>query len=229
MVIVINFKNNAKLSLYGGSQKESWNAFIIPIEIKIGTQSGFGCAMFWYPKNIKEFDIQEIPTKIKRIFNRTDLPSPEKPLISFADKEAISVFVSGEKGSAISSLRVIQETRGADFLDKRNRGQQILNALVDQVSTNPLKRSIRLQSLIDSESKLAQQKRQRSGSLAKTFFPDPHDFSDLDYHVPQGFIISVSAIERHLKEHPEIRQVLQVIEDIAYEKVSGDLKDACDK
>lgn len=225
--VVINFKNNAKIPLFGGSQQESWNAFLIPVEIKCNTIPGYGMAIFWYPKNLREFDIQEIPTKIKRIFNRTDFPSPEKFLISFADKEAQSVLVTGGKGSSVAILRQIQETKGEDLLDKRNRSQQILNALVDQVSTNPLKRSIRVQNLISNKTEKA--RAQRAGSIAKSIFPDPHDFDVPDFHVPQGFVISVSAVESHIKSNSGISKALKEMEDVAYEKVDGSLKEACER
>lgn len=224
---VINFKNNLKVPLCGGSRKESWNAFIVPIEIKFNNEVGSGIALFWYPKNLREFDIQEIPTKIRRIFNRNDFPSADKLVVSFVDKAAESVLVSGGKGSSLAILRAIQETKGKDFLDKRDRSQQILNALVDQVSTNPLKRSMRVQSLLMETSK--QKSRQRAGSIAQSIFPDPHDFDVPEYHVPQGFIISVSAFEQHLLNNPEIRNFLNQLEEIAYERTSGDLLDACKK
>lgn len=225
--VVVNFKNNAKIPLCGGSRKESWNAFIIPIEIKFNTEIGSGVAIFWYPKNLREFDIQEIPTKIRRIFNRTDFPNADKLVVSFAEKAAESVLVSGGKGSSIAILRTIQETNGKDFLDKRGRGHEMLNALVDQVSSNPLKRSLRVQNLMKvGEPRRA---RKRAGSIAQTIFPDPHDFDVPEYHVPQGFIVSVSAVEQHLTNNPKIRSFLNELEDVAYEKTSGDLKDACEK
>ena len=223
----MNFKNNAKVPLYGGSQQESWNAFIVPVEIKFNTQAGFGYAIFWYPKNLREFDIQEIPTKIKRIFNRNDLPSPKNLLVSFSDKEAESVLVSGGKGSSIAILRAIQETNGKHLLDNRARSHQILNALVDQVSANPLKRSIRVQSLLDNG--VPQTARQRSGSVAKSIFPDAHDFDIPEFYVPHGFIISVSAIDQHLKNNSNIKHVLNELEAVAYEKTPGNLKTACEK
>lgn len=226
-VVVVSFKNKEKMPLYGGSQNDSWNAFIIPIDIRFNAVKGSGFAMFWYPKNLREFDIQEIPTKIKRIFNRTDVPSPDKLVISFADMEAQSVSVSGGKGSSLAILRVIQETKGEDFLDKRNRSQQILNALVDQVSTNPLQRSIRVQSLLQNG--VSKVEKQRAGSIAKIIFPDPHDFDVPDYHVPQGFIVSVSAIEQHLKSHQAITTHLKNLEDVAYERTAGDVKEFCAK
>lgn len=224
-VIVALFKRHLKIPLFGGSQHECWNAFIVPVEIRCNTNVGYGAAIFWYPKNLREFDIQEIPTKIKRIFNHSDLPSPDKLLLSFAQREAQSVLVSGGKGSSVAILRVIQETKGADFLDKRDRSQQIVNALIDQVSANPLKRSTRVQSLMKDG--VPQRGRQRSGSLTKEIFPDPHDFDVPDYHVPQGFIVSVSAMDRHLKENLGIRDRLQELEDIAYERIEGNIQDAC--
>lgn len=224
-IVVVNFKNKEKVQLFGGSQNESWNAFIIPIEIKINTVIGYGSAIFWYPQNLSEFDIQEIPSKIKRIFNRTDVPSPSKLLVSFTDKDAQSVLVTGGKGSSVAILQVIQETNGADFLDNRDRGHKILNALVDQVSVNPLKPSFKLQSLLEQDA--TKEARQRGGSIAKAIFPDPHDFDVPDYLVPQGFIVSVSAINEHLKSNSLIRSYLEELEEIAHERASGDIQEAC--
>lgn len=227
-IVVANFKNKMKIPLYGGSRDETWNAFVIPLEIKCNIKTGSGVAIFWYPRNMSEFDIQEIPTTIKRIFNRHDKPSQNKLLVSFTDWEAQSVHVAGGKGSSLAILRVIEETKGQDFLDKTNRSQQILNALVDQVSGNPLKRSIRVKNLLESR---AQGRQQRSGSLAKSFFPDPHDFDMPEFLVPQGFIISVSALERHLQTicDRKVVSLLQELEDVAYERVEGKLEDFCQR
>lgn len=148
-------------------------------------------------------------------------------MISFADKVAESVFVSGGKGSSIAILRAIQESNGKHLLDTRARSNQILNALVDQVSTNPLKRSIRVQSLLDNG--IPQEARQRSGSVAKSIFPDPHDFDVPEFHVPEGFLISVSAFEQHVKVNANVGKALNDLEGVAYEKVDGDLKNACEK
>jgi hypothetical protein len=224
----VSFKNKSKIPLYGGSRTDAWNAFVIPIEIKFNVVSGLGYAIFWYPNNIKEFDVQEIPTKIKRIFNRTDHPSPERLLVSFADREAQSVLVSGGKGSSLAILRIIQESDSrAEFLDKRDRSNQILNALVDQVSTNPLKRSLRVQKLLSDG--VPQRGRQRAGSIATAIFPDPHDFDVPEFHVPQGFVVSVSAFQLHLKENPSINETLKELEDIVYKRVEGDPQNACEK
>lgn len=225
--VMVSFKNNAKIPLQGGAQGESWNAFVIPTEIRFNTTIGFGSAIFWYPKNLHEFDIQEIPTRIKRIFNRKDVASPDKLVLSFTDNESQSVLVSGGKGSSLAILRVIQESKGEEFLDKRNRGHQILNALVDQVSTNPLKRSIRVQNILtNGDGRVG---RHRSGSIAKTIFPDPHDFEFPEFHVPQGFVVSVAGMERHLNENPKIKESLKQLEAIAYERKSGSLKEACER
>lgn len=225
-IVMVSFKNNAKVPLHGGAQSESWNAFVIPTEIRFNTTVGFGSAVFWYPNNVREFDIQEIPTKIKRIFNRKDIASPDKLVLSFTENESQSVLVSGGKGSSLAILRVIQESKGEEFLDKRNRGHQILNALVDQVSTNPLKRSIRVQSILTNENGAP---RHRTGSIAKTIFPDPHDFEFPEFHVPQGFVVSVSAMDKHLKDNPEIGESLKQLEAIAYERTPGSLNEACEK
>lgn len=226
-VVVVNFKNKMKIPLFGGSRKESWNAFVIPLEIKCNVKSGHGAAIFWYPKNLREFDIQEIPTTIKRIFNRNDKPTPKKLLLSFADWEAQSVQVAGGKGSSLAILRVIQETKGEELLDHRNRSQQILNALVDQVSANPLKRSIRVKTVL--EGLAAKPRQQRSGSLAKMVFPDPNDFDIPEFQVAQGFIISVSALDMHLQanENEHVVSALKELENVAYERVEGNLEDAC--
>jgi hypothetical protein len=223
--LVVTFKNNVKLPLYGGPQQESWNAFIIPVDIKCNNKLGHGTAIFWYPKNFKEFDIEEIPTKIKRIFNRTDPPRPDKLLLSFQDKEAQSVLVSGGKGSSLAILRVIQETKGGHFLDKRNRAQQILNVLVDQASLNPLKRSTRVNDVMDKEA--GKVRTERSGSIAKVIFPDPHDFDVPDFEVPEGFIVSVAALDKHVKMNQSVRTSLQQLEDVAYRRVERQLEATC--
>lgn len=226
--VVVNFKNKAKVPLTGGSQKDSWNAFVIPIEIKFDSQVGFGFAIFWYPKKVKIFDIQEIPTTIKRIFNRTDVPSNNKQVVAFSDKEAESVLVSGGKGSSLAVLQVIQQSKGKDFLDKRERRHRILDALVDQVSSQPLKRSIRVQTLLDGQTSKSSTT-ETTESIVKAIFPDSNDVEFPDYHVPQGFIISVSAIDQHVAQHPNIKRFLSELESIAYERVSSDLQNACMK
>ena len=223
-VAMISFKNKAKVPLNGGAQKDSWNAFIIPVEIRFNNIIGHGSAIFWYPKIHQEFDVQEIPSTIRRIFNRNDAASPTQLVLSFADKESQSVLVSGGKGSSIAILRAIQETKAEDFLDKSNRSQQILNALVDTVSTNPLKRSIRVQSLLNKQE---QSEGQPAGSIAKSIFPDPLDFDVPDFFVPQGFIVSVSAFDRHVENNQKIAKALMILKDVAYEKTEGSIKDVC--
>lgn len=122
-------------------------------------------------------------------------------------------------------LRTIQESETRlQFFDKKFRSHQILNALVDQVSTNPMKRSIRVETLISD-----QQKRQRVGSIVTEIFPDPHDFDVPEFHVPQGFIVSVSALERHLTDNPEVKKTLIKLENVTSEKVAGDIKETCDE
>lgn len=226
IVVVVNFKNKTKIPLLGGSQNENWNAFVIPIEIKFNTIVGFGCAVLWYPKNINEFDIQNIPTKIRRIFNRSDRPSQDKLLLSFTDKEAQSVLVSGGKGASLATLQIIQEPDSrSDFLDKTDRKNQILSALVDQVSTNPLKRSLRVQKLLTDG--IPQRDRKRAGSIAAAIFPDPHDFEVPEFFVPQGFVISTSALQLHLENNPGIFSELKNLEDVVYERTKGDVQEAC--
>lgn len=111
-IAVVTFKNNDKVPLFGGYVGEKWNAFIVPVDIVCNCIRGYGVAVFWYPRNIRHFEYEDIPTKIKRIFNRTDLPSPERQILSFTDKEAQSVLVSGGKGCSLATLRIIQETKG---------------------------------------------------------------------------------------------------------------------
>lgn len=226
IIVVVNFKNKSKIPLFGRSQNENWNAFVIPIEIKFNTVVGFGCAIFWYPKCINEFDVQEIPTKIRRIFSRSDRPSQDKLLLSFNDKEAQSVLVAGGKGASLAILRIIQEPHSrAEFLDKRDRSNQILSALVDQASTNPLKRSLQVQNLLSEG--VHRRCRTRAGSLAAAIFPDPHDFDVPEFIVPQGFVISTSALQIHLDNNPKIFPLLKNLEDVVYERVKGDVQEAC--
>lgn len=153
--IVVNFKTDLKLPLFGECSK----AFIVPLEVTYNAIVGYGMAIFCYPENSRG-----IPTKIKKIFNNSHLPSPDKLLISFDEKEAKSVAVAGGKGSSIAILKDIQDSK---------------------------------------------------------------DNNVPDYFVPQGFIVSVSAMDQHLKENPEIKDRLKELEDIAYEKVDGDIHEAC--
>jgi hypothetical protein len=168
--IDVVFKNKAKISLFGGSSLHGWDEIIIPIEIKFNGELGFGCAMFWYPKTIREFVIQEIPNTMERIGTRTDYPMPSQLLVSFDEKEAQSVLISGRKGSSLAILQAIQEKKSPE-----------------------LKQSIP------------------------------------DYVLPQGFIISASAFERHLRLNSQISCGLKELENVAYEKIPGDLKDVCEK
>lgn len=69
--------------------------------------------------------------------------------------------------------------------------------------------------------------RQRSGSITKTMYPDPNDVDTPDFFVPQGFIISVSAFEEHLKNHIDVRRAIKEMENIAYERIEGNLEEAC--
>ncbi|KAL7035897.1 hypothetical protein ACKWTF_008613 [Chironomus riparius] len=226
-IAVVTFKNNEKVPLFGGYVGEKWNAFVVPVDIVCNCVRGYGVAVFWYPRNIRHFEYEDIPTKIKRIFNRNDLPSPEKQILSFADKEAQSVLVSGGKGCSLATLRRIQESKGGDLLDPRSRSFHVFNALVDNLSTPALRRSMRAKQLMESEQ--PRTGRQRSGSITKTIFHDPNDVDTPDFFVAQGFVVSVSAFDEHVKNNVEISNALKEMEDIAYEKTVGSLEEACKK
>lgn len=224
-VAVVTFRNSEKVPLFGGSVGERWNAFIVPVDIMCNTVRGYGIAVFWYPRNIRQYEIEEFPTRIKRIFHRLDSPSVDKQVISFADKDAQSILVAGGKASSLAILRIIQETKGEELLDYRGRNFQVLNALVDQFSSNSLNRQMKAKFLISDEPITG---RQRSGSITKSIFPDPNDSIDTpDFYVPQGFIISVSAFFEHIRKFNEIRRLIKELEAITCEKVEGDIKEAC--
>lgn len=135
--------------------------------------------------------------------------------------------MSGGKGSSLAILRVIQETKGEQFLDSTNRNYQVLNALVDQfslpIAANKL---LKNKQLFDNEIKSG---RQRSGSITKTIFPDPNDIDAPEFYIPQGFLVSVSAYEEHMKSFLEIRRALRELESIVHEKIKGDVEAACQK
>lgn len=192
-MIVANFKEKLKVPLCGGLQKESWNAFIVPLEIRCNSHNGFGFAVFWYPRMSEEFVVQVKPPTIKRIFSCIDRPSSDKPLVLVGDKNAQSVLVAGGKGSSIAILRSIQDTKKEVFPDKRNTSQQV--------------------SPIESITSL---------------FSDSKELNVLDYHVPQGFIVSVAAFERHLRDNPKIAEALHGVEEVAYERVPGELRNFCE-
>lgn len=72
-----------------------------------------------------------------------------------------------------------------------------------------------------------QPRRERSGSITKTIFHDPNDVDTPDFFVAQGFVVSVSAFDEHVKRNEEIRSALKKMEDIAYENAEGSLEEAC--
>ena len=84
---------------------------------------------------------------------------------------------------------------------------------------------MRAKQLMESEQPRAG--RQRSGSITKTIFHDPNDVDTPDFFVAQGFVVSVSAFDEHIKNNFEIRNALKDMEDIAYEKTDGSLEEAC--
>lgn len=84
---------------------------------------------------------------------------------------------------------------------------------------------MRAKQLMESEQPKAG--RQRSGSITKTIFHDPNDVDTPDFFVAQGFIVSVSAFDEHVKNNVEIQNALKEMEDVAYEKVEGSLEVAC--
>lgn len=49
----------------------------------------------------------------------------------------------------------------------------------------------------------------------------------IDFNVPFGFVLSVSAYDLQLSMHPEIADAVEQIKSIAYHKLDGDLKAAC--
>lgn len=125
-------------------------------------------------------------------------------------------------------MRIIQETKGEQFYDNRNRNYQVLNALVDQFSSpKAANKLLKSKHLISKETKNG---RARAGSITKIIFPDPNDMDDApDFYVPQGFVLSVSAYEEHLKTYLEVRKAIRELESIAYEKIEGDIEEACKK
>lgn len=223
--IIVTFKNNSKMSLFGGNPID-WNSFFVPTEIAINTQSGFGAAMFWYPRNLKQFQIEEMPTKIKRIFHRFDPPSIFKQILSFTELEAQSILVSGGKGASLAILRNIQETKGADLYDKRNRSTLILNALVDQFASKSSATRTKKPMFDIFSDEPPKRGRQRAGSL-KYIFPDSHNFDIPGFYVPQGFIISCSVLTEHLKLNPEVFELLKELELTVYEKQKGNITEIC--
>lgn len=54
------------------------------------------------------------------------------------------------------------------------------------------------------------------------------DQTYLNYTVPNGFILSVSALDLQLSAHPTIVKQIDHIRDIAYRRVDGNLQIACD-
>lgn len=230
-ITVVTFKNHEKVPLGGGNVNEKWDAYIVPVDIICNTKRGYGVAIFWYPRNESHFELfdEEFPSEIKRIFHQKDKPRADRKVLSFADKDSQSVFVAGGKGSSLSILRIIQETKGEQFFDHRNRNYQVLNALVDQVSSQKLKNKLLERKGLTADD-FMKNSRQRSGSITKIFFPDPNDMNNApNFHVPQGFLISVSAFDEHLKNHLEIRKAIKELENIAYEKLIDDLEMACQR
>lgn len=134
--------------------------------------------------------------------------------------------MAGGKGASLATLRIIQETKGEQFFDHRSRNFQVLNALVDQFSSASGNKLLKSSHLFNNEPTA----RQRSGSITKAFFPDPNDMEDApDFYVPQGFLLSVSAFEEHLKKFPEIRKSIDELEAFVYEKLFGDVESACQR
>lgn len=126
--------------------------------------------------------------------------------------------MAGGKGASLAILRIIQETKGEEFFDHRGRNFHVLNALVDQFSAG--NKLLKSSHLLNNQPKSG---RLRSGSITKALFYDPNDMEDApDFFVPQGFLISVSAFDEHLKNFIEIRKAIKELEAIAYEKAVGD-------
>lgn len=79
--LFINFKNNQKVRLYGGNPID-WNAYVIPMEIAVNSQVGFGLATFWYPRSdFEDFEVEEMTAKLKRVYYRLDRPSPSQVMM----------------------------------------------------------------------------------------------------------------------------------------------------
>lgn len=219
-VVMISFKNNSKVPLFGGNPVD-WNAFAIPLEVGLNKQNGFGVAIFWYPRRKFEgVELNNSSTIIKRIFYRSDQPCPDKLLVSFAEDEAQSVFVAGGKGASIAVLRLIQEGKVDKLVNKRDKNPNILNALVDQLSTNPLNRKFKKETLIGKP---------RAGSVAEIEFPAPQQFNIPEFHVPQGFIVSVTALELHLENNCELKKLLKDLDAIVWERTTGNIQESCEK
>lgn len=219
-VVMVSFKNNFKVPLFGGNPVD-WNAFAIPLDVGLNKQNGYGVAIFWYPRRKFEgTELNNSSTIIKRIFYRSDKPSPEKLLVSFAEDEAQSVYVAGGKGASIAVLRLIQEGKVDGLVNRRGKSPNILNALVDQLSTNPLNRKLKKETLFGKP---------RAGSLAQIEFPAPPQFNIPEFYVPQGFIVSVSALELHLYNSCELKELLKDLDAVVRERTTGNVQESCEK
>lgn len=51
--------------------------------------------------------------------------------------------------------------------------------------------------------------------------------ANLNYTVPNGFVLSVSAFDLQMNAHPTIVKLIDTIRDIAYQRIEGDLEKAC--
>lgn len=69
----------------------------------------------------------------------------------------------------------------------------------------------------------------KGASLALLLAATKLDLGDADLHylVPDGFVLSVSALELQLSAHPTIVKLIDNIRNIAYKRVEGDLEKAC--
>lgn len=219
-VVMVSFKNTYKVPLFGGNPVD-WNAYAIPLEVGLNKQNGYGVAIFWYPRRKFEgTELNNSSTIIKRIFYRSDQPSPEKLLVSFAEDEAQSVHVAGGKGASIAVLRLIQEGKVDRLINQRGKSPNILNALVDQLSTNPLNRKFKKEPILGKP---------RAGSLAQIQFPAPPQIKIPEFYVPQGFIVSVSALEVHLENNCELNELLKDLDAIVRERTAGNIQESCKK
>lgn len=141
------------------------------------------------------------------------------------DLAAQSIFVSGGKGASLALLKTLEESSGTQFMSLTGN-EQVLDALIDSISSNPMRRSLKHKPLLHEHG--YQRTRKRSGSVDQTQVIDSHSFG-FNFDVPAFFIVSTSAMENHLKDNGNLMESLKHLEGVAYQRIEGDLKAACEK
>ncbi|KAJ6633279.1 putative phosphoenolpyruvate synthase, partial [Pseudolycoriella hygida] len=113
---VVHFSRTNYIPL-DGQKPAPWIANILPVEIGLNGQQGFGTAILWYadPSVSRPMVKDNSP---KHLITPKEIRPDNRMTLMFDEKEARSVLIAGGKGASLALLSSIKDTneKGNDFV-----------------------------------------------------------------------------------------------------------------